>query len=93
MNKFRTDIAVEDMNLGFVYDIDKQINGMVFKKLNVDETLSKKIVTGILKEELGFKGVVTTDEITMGGIISEFEVNKLIPVSANNAILLETKPI
>ena len=43
MNKFRTDIAVEDMNLGFVYDIDKQINGMVFKKLNVDETLSKKI--------------------------------------------------
>ena len=37
-------------------------------------TLSKKIVTGILKEELGFKGVVTTDEITMGGIISEFEV-------------------
>ena len=37
-------------------------------------TLSKKIVTGILKEELGFKGVVTTDEITMGGIISKFEV-------------------
>lgn len=37
-------------------------------------TLSKKIITGILKEELGFKGVVTTDEITMGGIISKFEV-------------------
>ena len=37
-------------------------------------TLSQKIITGILKEELGFKGVVTTDEITMGGIISNIEV-------------------
>ncbi len=37
-------------------------------------TLSKKIITDFLKGELGFDGVVTTDEITMGGIISEFEV-------------------
>ena len=43
MNKSRTDIAVEDMNLGFAYDIDKEIKGMVFKKLTVDEELSKKI--------------------------------------------------
>ncbi len=43
MNKSRTDIAVEDMNLGFAYDIDKEIKGMIFKKLTVDEELSKKI--------------------------------------------------
>lgn len=43
MNKSRTDMAVEDMNLGFAYDIDKEIKGMIFKKLTVDEKLSKKI--------------------------------------------------
>ena len=30
MNKSRTDIAVEDMNLGFAYDIDREIKGMIF---------------------------------------------------------------
>lgn len=43
MNKSRTDLAVEDMNLGFAYDIDKEIKGMVFKKLTVDDELSKII--------------------------------------------------
>ena len=43
MNKSRTDLAVEDVNLGFIYDIDKEINGLVFKKLTVDDELSKKI--------------------------------------------------
>ena len=43
MNNSRTDLAVEDMNIGFSYDIDKTIKGMVFKKLTVDEDLSKKI--------------------------------------------------
>ena len=43
MNKSRTDLAVEDMNLGFSYDIDKEIKGMIFKKLTVDKELSKKI--------------------------------------------------
>lgn len=37
-------------------------------------TLSKKILTDLLKGELGFKGTVTTDDITMGGIVAMFEV-------------------
>lgn len=37
-------------------------------------TLSRKITTGILKEEMGFEGVVLLDEITMGGIIERFDV-------------------
>ncbi len=37
-------------------------------------TLSKKILTDLLKDELGFKGTITTDDITMGGIVAEFEV-------------------
>ena len=37
-------------------------------------TLSKKILTDLLKEEWGFKGCVTTDDITMGGIVEKYEV-------------------
>ena len=37
-------------------------------------TLSRKITTGILKEELDFAGSVILDEITMGGIIERFDV-------------------
>ena len=43
MYKSRTDMAVEDMNLGFKYDIEYTIKDMVFKKLTVDEEISKKI--------------------------------------------------
>lgn len=37
-------------------------------------TVSKKIITGILREELGFDGVVTTDNMLMGGIVSRYGV-------------------
>ncbi len=45
-----------------------------FDDSGLPATLSKPIVTDLLKGELGFKGVVTTDEITMGGIVAKFEV-------------------
>lgn len=43
MFKGRTDLAIEDMEIGYVYEIDKKINGMFLKKCNVDKSLSKKI--------------------------------------------------
>jgi beta-N-acetylhexosaminidase len=39
-------------------------------------SLSKIITTDLLKKELGFEGVVITDEITMGGIIAEYDVHE-----------------
>lgn len=38
----------------------------------VPATLSNAIVTGVLRNELGFKGVVVTDAMTMGGISKYF---------------------
>lgn len=35
---------------------------------NVPASISKKIVTGLLREELGFEGVITTDAIGMAGV-------------------------
>lgn len=43
MYKGRTDLAIEDMELSYVYEIDKKINGMYLKKCNVDKKLSEKI--------------------------------------------------
>ncbi|MFO7871754.1 MAG: glycoside hydrolase family 3 N-terminal domain-containing protein [Kiritimatiellia bacterium] len=46
-------------------------------------TLSRKITTGILKEELGFEGCVILDEITMGGIIERFDVPEACILAIN----------
>jgi beta-N-acetylhexosaminidase len=37
-------------------------------------TLSPKILTGVLRNELGFKGIVVTDALQMGGIAHGFSV-------------------
>lgn len=37
-------------------------------------TVSKKVITGLLRDELGFDGVITTDSMTMGGIAVRYGV-------------------
>ncbi len=37
-------------------------------------TLSPKIVNGVLREEMGFKGIIVTDALEMGGIAKGFTV-------------------
>src|SRR6266566_5292662 len=39
---------------------------------SVPSSLSRKIVTGILRNELGFQGVIMTDSLTMEGIIAYY---------------------
>lgn len=43
-------------------------------KENEIATLSKSIVTGVLREELGYENVVMTDSFTMGGLVAKYEV-------------------
>lgn len=43
MYKGRTDIALDKLDLNFKYDVDKIIDDIEFKKLNVNDELSKKI--------------------------------------------------
>jgi beta-N-acetylhexosaminidase len=44
------------------------------EKEPVPSTLSKSILTGLLREELDFKGAVSTDNILMAGIVKKYEV-------------------
>jgi beta-N-acetylhexosaminidase len=39
---------------------------------NLPATLSRKIVTGLLKEELGFQGLIITDAMNMKGVTNNF---------------------
>ncbi len=39
-------------------------------------TVSTKILTGLLRTELGFKGVITTDSMTMGALIDKYGVGE-----------------
>lgn len=39
-------------------------------------TVSRKILTDLLREELGFKGVITTDSMTMAGVAAQYGIEK-----------------
>jgi beta-N-acetylhexosaminidase len=56
----------------------------------VPSTLSKKVMTGILRDELHFQGVVFTDAMTMKGVTSNFspEEATLRAVEAGSDIVL-----
>lgn len=39
-------------------------------------TVSRRILTGLLREELGFQGLITTDSMTMGALIDRYGVGE-----------------
>lgn len=39
-------------------------------------TVSRKVITGLLREELGFKGLITSDSITMGALIDRYGIGE-----------------
>jgi len=56
---------------------------------NLPSTLSKPIVTGILKDELGFKGLIVSDAMEMKGVVKNFKDGEadVLGVIAGNDIL------
>lgn len=49
-------------------------------------TLSKTIVTDILRQKLGFKGLVVTDSLTMGAINNNYTKKEIVTLAANAGI-------
>lgn len=56
---------------------------------NMPSTLSKPIVTGILKQELGFKGIIISDAMGMKGVVKYFKDGEadVMGIIAGNDIL------
>lgn len=56
---------------------------------NMPSTLSKPIVTGLLKKELGFKGIVISDAMGMKGVVKYFKDGEadVMGILAGNDIL------
>lgn len=44
---------------------------------NLPATLSQKILTGVIRDEFGFKGIVVTDALEMGGVAREFSSGEM----------------
>ena len=62
---------------------------------NVPSSLSKLILTGLLREELGFKGIIVTDAMGMGGVTTLYEPEEaaLRAIKAGiDMVLLPPKP-
>ncbi|MEE9128168.1 MAG: glycoside hydrolase family 3 N-terminal domain-containing protein, partial [Planctomycetota bacterium] len=64
------------------------------EKQGVPATLSKKILTGLLRKDLGFDGIIVTDALTMGGIskvIDDPHAAALLALEAGADLLLMPK--
>jgi beta-N-acetylhexosaminidase len=61
----------------------------------IASTLSKPIVTGLLKEKMGFRGLVITDALDMKGVASYYSSGELElrALMAGNDILLNTENV
>ncbi|NOZ61750.1 MAG: T9SS type A sorting domain-containing protein [Calditrichaeota bacterium] len=49
-------------------------------------TLSHKIITDLLREEIGFNGVVISDEMFMGAIVSYYQFDEAIELAINAGV-------
>lgn len=67
-----------------------EVDDTLVNRKNIPATLSKKIVTQLLKKDMGFSGVVITDAVNMGGVNGYYSYEKTIIelVNAGNDILL-----
>ena len=81
-----TDTYVQDVELAPYRQLLEQgyagtvmTNHIVNRNLDgraVPATLSRPVITGLLREELGYDGVVVSDDMQMGAIVEEFELEQ-----------------
>ena len=84
--------------------MDKGIGGVMVahlyvpaleKKKGIPASVSKNIITGILKEQLGYKGLIITDALNMGAVANKFKAGELdaMAFSAGNDIMLFSQDV
>ena len=63
------------------------------KKITLPATLSRTIITGILREELGFDGVVITDSMKMGAVAAHFDPMDAVRFAINAGVDMILMPV
>lgn len=61
--------------------------------IGLPATLSKKIITGILRDELGFKGLILTDALDMGAIVDNFGNNEAVEMALLAGVDIAVMPL
>lgn len=61
----------------------------------IPASVSRKIVTGLLKENLGYKGLIITDALNMGAVANKFKAGELdaMAFKAGNDIMLFSQDV
>ncbi|MDA8621402.1 hypothetical protein N9L48_02040 [Psychrosphaera sp.] len=62
-------------------------------KITRPATLSRKIITGLLKEEFGFKGLVISDALDMGAIAKHFTAEQALVETFNAGVDIALMPM
>ncbi len=84
--------------------INKGIGGVMVAHLyvptlenekGIPASVSKKIITGVLKEKLGYKGLIITDALNMGAVANKFKAGELdaLAFRAGNDIMLFSQDV
>ena len=95
VNKSRKDLDKVEL-VPFVDAINNGIDGVMISHIlysqidnNLPSSLSYEVITKLLKEDLGFKGLITTDSLTMA-IWERFTIEEIVMhgVNAGNDVLV-----
>jgi beta-glucosidase-like glycosyl hydrolase len=84
--------------------MDKGIGGVMVAHLyvpalektkGIPASISHNIITGILKEQLGYKGLIITDALNMGAVANKFKAGELdaMAFKAGNDIMLFSQDV
>lgn len=84
--------------------MDKGIGGVMVAHLyvpalektkGIPASISKDIISGILKEQLGYKGLIITDALNMGAVANKFKAGELdaMAFAAGNDIMLFSQDV
>ncbi len=65
------------------------------KEKGIPASISKNIITGVLKEKLGYKGLIITDALNMGAVANKFKAGELDAAAfkAGNDIMLFSQDV
>jgi len=81
--------ALADKNIGGIMIAHLHVPAIEIEE-NTPATLSKEIISNLLKEKLKYKGLIITDALNMGAVSNQFEIGNLEKKAfeAGNDILL-----